>query len=147
MTLRRQAQPATPADSAPDHRLMPDAGRFLTVRREGQVLFGRIRHAHDFFARLRGLLLTGPMQADDGLLLSPCSQVHTIGMTYPIDVVFLDRTGCVLRCLSDVRPYRAVRSPGAVYTLEVAAGRVRRLGIMLGQRLNWTPAQAPGGSL
>ena len=146
MTLRRQAQPAPRADTAPNHHPIPDTGSLLTIRREGQVLFGRIRLACDFFARLRGLLLTGPMQADDGLLLSPCSQVHTIGMTYPIDVIFLDRSGRVLRCLSDVRPYRAVRAPGATYTLEVAAGRVRRLGIMPGQVLNWTPAQNPRGS-
>ncbi|MFK7965941.1 MAG: DUF192 domain-containing protein [Burkholderiaceae bacterium] len=146
MTLRRQAQPSRRAETAPHHHPLPDSGTFLTVRRDGQVLFGRIRLARDFFARLRGLLLTGPMQADDGLLLSPCSQVHTIGMTYPIDLIFLDRSGRVLRCLSDVRPYRAVRAPGAFYTLEVAAGRVKRLGVMPGQMLNWTPAQTSGGS-
>jgi len=114
----------------------------LAVYRNGEILFGQVRHARDFFSRLRGLLLTSPMLPDDGLLLSPCGQVHTIGMSYPIDIIFLDQAGCVLRCLSNVRPFRAASAPGAVHTLEVAAGQIERLGIMPGQTLAWASVEA-----
>jgi len=143
--LGRIVQPAAPAEPVLHDGKAPVQGFFLEVSRDSQILFGRVRHARDFFSRLRGLLLTEPMQAHEGLLLTPCRQVHTIGMAYPIDIVFLDETGSVLRCLSDVQPYRAVSTPAAFHTLELAAGQIKRLGLMPGQSLTWTPAKAHGG--
>jgi len=140
VTLRRQAQPAAPIESLLGQRRPPDQRSYLAISRDGQILFTRVRHARQFFSRLRGLLLTQPMQPEDGLLLSPCSQIHTIGMAYPIDILFLDQAGRVLRCVSEVGPYRAKSSPGAAHTLEVAAGRIRHLHLRPGQLLTWAPA-------
>lgn len=144
MKFGRMAQPATPAPPVLRKTRQPVRGRYLAVSRDNQILFGRVRHARDFFARLRGLLLTKPMQAQEGLLLTPCRQVHTIGMGYPIDILFLDESGRVLRCLSDVRPFRAVSTPTAFHTLELAAGQIKRFGLMPGQTLTWVPADTQG---
>src|SRR5436190_17741234 len=59
--------------------------------------------AETYVARLRGLL-GRRLKAGEGLLLVPCSAVHTFFMRYPIDVVFLDRELRAVRV-------RSTRSP------------------------------------
>ena len=39
-----------------------------------------------------------------GLLISDCQGIHTIGMHYPIDVLYLDSEGVVVACVSEMKP-------------------------------------------
>jgi uncharacterized membrane protein (UPF0127 family) len=41
-------------------------------------------------ARLLGLALLDRSEAGEGLLIPRCRSVHTFGMRFPIDLVFLD---------------------------------------------------------
>lgn len=64
--------------------------------------------ADTHWTRLRGLL---GLAADDfrngsGLWIVPCHGVHTLGMGFPIDVVYLDRALTVIDVRPDVRPWR-----------------------------------------
>jgi len=56
--------------------------------------------------RRRGLL--GRDGIGGVMVLEPCRQVHTIGMRFPVDVAFCDRSGRVLRVVT-VRPGRVSR--------------------------------------
>ena len=73
------------------------------------------------------------------MLLLPCAGVHTWGMRFALDIVFLDREQTVLACREGVKPYGLKSRRGAWATLEVAAGSIARLGIAEGQRLEWIP--------
>lgn len=87
-------------------------------------------------ARRRGLLGREELPEGDGLLIVPCRQVHTLGMRFPIDVIFLDRNLVVLRAVKDLRPGRI--SPfvlGAQAALELPSGVVRRTGTREGDQL------------
>ena len=55
------------------------------------VVCERAYIARSWLARLRGLLGTSELPADEGLWLSPCNSVHSLGMRYAIDVIFLNR--------------------------------------------------------
>ncbi len=58
-------------------------------------------------------------------LLSPAAQVHTFGMTFPIDVVFCDRAFTIVRIVRSLRPRRVTRwARGARYALEMRAGSI-----------------------
>ncbi|MEM8499613.1 MAG: DUF192 domain-containing protein [Pseudomonadota bacterium] len=94
-------------------------------------------HAKTFFKRLRGLLGKAPLAYREGLLMSPCNQVHTIGMRYPLDVVYLDRDGRVVKCVENVKPFRFSAAKGARHTLELAAHTAKELGITPGEHLVW----------
>ena len=94
-----------------------------------------IRRADHFFSRLAGLLFSPPLQPGQGLLLVPCASVHTAFMTYPIDVVFLDRAGKIRRIVPRLAPWRAAASAGAYQTLELAAGEAARLELLAGASL------------
>jgi uncharacterized protein len=74
-------------------------------------------------ARLLGLALLGRRAAGAGLLMPGCRSVHTFGMRFPLDLVFLDIN---LRPVSRRRSVRAGRiafEPRAQAVLELPAMR------------------------
>lgn len=94
-----------------------------------------VRRADGFFGRLAGLLLSPPLQPGQGLLLVPCASVHTAFMRYAIDVVFLDRAGCIRSIVPRLEPWRLAGCFTAHQTLELAAGEAARLGLAEGESL------------
>jgi uncharacterized membrane protein (UPF0127 family) len=101
--------------------------------------------ANRFFARLKGLIGTSRLEPGEGLLLSPCNDIHMWFMRIPIDVVFVrplagDPEGATHEVCSvreDLPPWRPlpVRDGRARETLELPAGTIRRCGIAAGDRL------------
>ncbi len=88
------------------------------------------------FSRARGLLGRPPLASDQGLLLRPCSGVHTFFMGYAIDVAFLDRAGRVVGLRPQLRPWRATPLLGEAHaTLELAAGRLAACAVALGDQV------------
>jgi uncharacterized membrane protein (UPF0127 family) len=96
--------------------------------------------ANSFFSRLKGLLGTTSLPADKGLLLCGCNSVHMIGMRYPLDIVYLDESGAILKLAANLRPWQMSACWQARDTLEVAAGTIRRAGWRVGERLAWEEA-------
>ncbi len=73
-----------------------------------------------------GLLNQAMLAPRSGLLLRDCKSVHTRGMLFPIDVVFLDRDDRVLAIHEAVDVERVIKGPrGAKSVLELAAGAAR----------------------
>src|SRR3712207_2892274 len=72
----------------------------------GAILAGRAELAASPWRRARGLLGRRALPVGVGLVLEPCAWVHTIGMTFPIDIVHLDAEGRVLRVVPNLRPWR-----------------------------------------
>lgn len=102
----------------------------------GQVLGDRIRAADNPWTRLRGLMFHRSLERGGGLWLTPCKQVHTFWMRFPIDVLFLDREHRVLVALLHVRRGRItplVR--GAAGCLELPAGVLSATGTQEGDRI------------
>lgn len=85
--------------------------------------------------RARGLLLRRRPDRHTAYLLEPCSSIHTIGMTYPIDIVFCDASGRILRIQPGVRPWRIARHAGAHTVWELRAGVTEALGWQEGDRI------------
>ncbi len=85
-----------------------------------------------FVARAVGLLGRTTLEPDEGAWIAPCNAIHTIGMRVPIDVVFVDARGRVLRLETGVRPNRAAlvcRGARAVVELGCGAGRAGELAV------------------
>jgi uncharacterized membrane protein (UPF0127 family) len=77
--------------------------------------------------RLLGLALISREQAGTGLLIPRCSSVHTFGMRFRLDLVFLDGAGRPLRVAASVPPFRVVSCRGATAVLEVPAEQGARI--------------------
>lgn len=73
------------------------------------------------------------MSEDEGLLLMPGRSVHTLGMRFNIDVVFLNRQMRILALAENVTPWRVVIAPkGAARVLEFAAGKIAAARLAVG---------------
>ena len=71
----------------------------------------------------------------EGLLIRPSFSIHTFFMRFPIDAVFLDRSGSVVDVVGRLKPWRAATRLRARAVLELAAGEAERLGLRFGERL------------
>jgi uncharacterized membrane protein (UPF0127 family) len=70
-------------------------------------------------ARLLGLAFLDREEAGEGLLIPDCRSVHTFGMRFALDVVFLDRESRVIQLRRAVPPWRFIRCPEAASVLEL----------------------------
>lgn len=98
----------------------------LVVWREGVrlgVLAQWVDRPRDFRRRMLGLLVRPPLKPGEALWLDPCGGIHTWGMGYPLDVVFLSAERTVLRVARRIPPWRMVFAPrGTRSVLELRAG-------------------------
>jgi len=83
------------------------------------VLARDFRVASTWHARLLGLSHLDPDEAGPGLLIPRCRSVHTFGMRFALDLVFLDRDGqpCSVRRGVPVRRFAWDRQASAVLEL------------------------------
>jgi uncharacterized membrane protein (UPF0127 family) len=72
-------------------------------------------------SRQLGLALLDRDAAGQGLLIPRCSAVHTFGMRFSLDLVFLDASDQVLDTRRSVSPLRISRCRGAAAVLEIPA--------------------------
>jgi uncharacterized membrane protein (UPF0127 family) len=93
--------------------------------------------ARTLWRRFVGLLATPRLSENQGLLLSPCNSVHTIGMRYALDLVFLDKSKRVIKCVTDLQTNRTASASGAYYTLELPSGTIVRNQVQVGDQLSW----------
>jgi uncharacterized membrane protein (UPF0127 family) len=84
-----------------------------------------VHEATSVTARLLGLALLRELPAGHALLIPNCRSVHTFGMRFPIDVVFLDEHGNVLRSHPAVPSRRVLACRQAFAVLETNAGEAQ----------------------
>jgi len=100
--------------------------------------------AHTHWTRLRGLL---GLASDDfrngaGLWIVPCHGIHTLGMGFPIDVVYLDREHRVVHVGHQIKPWRfaAIRRQ-ASSVLELPCSVASETNTSVGDRIEITLAK------
>ncbi|WP_285616620.1 DUF192 domain-containing protein [Kineosporia sp. NBRC 101677] len=97
------------------------------------VPVAQVEVAVSYAARSKGLL--GRDGIATGLVLRPGSSVHTFGMRFAIDVVYVRRDGRVL-AVAPMRPHRLGRPRlRSAWILETEAGRAAAWGIVPGREL------------
>lgn len=92
--------------------------------------------ARSFWQRFIGLMGSQPLPLAQGLLIPRCASVHTLFMRYPLDVVYLDQGGAVVKLVPGLPPWRlSWGGRAARQTLEMAAGGIAHCGLALGDCL------------
>ena len=97
------------------------------------------RQTSNVLERLRGLLGRPALGADECLWITRCNSVHTFFMRYPIDVVFINARGMVLKVCCCLSPWRMQACLSATAALEFRAGEAERLGIFSGSQIEFLP--------
>ena len=96
------------------------------LERGATLLVASTRHA-----RGRGIAGLDEMPADQALLLEPCRSVHTFGMRFALDLLWLDAAGAVLRRDAAVAPRRVRSCLRARAVVECRAGEGARFALAL----------------
>ena len=96
----------------------------------------QIRLAESSRDRMVGLLGQRSLAHGTGLYIVPCQAIHTIGMSFPIDVIFVDKKYNVVGMREAVRPFRCTRVFWrALGVLELPVGTIRESGTKVGDQL------------
>lgn len=76
------------------------------VNQSRYLEIGGVKIADNYLSRLKGLSWTLPEENAEALWIKPCSSIHTFGMLWPIDVLFLNRENIVMKMVMRVKPWR-----------------------------------------
>ena len=97
----------------------------------------KIRRADSFLTRLLGLLRRKRLAPEEALWLVPGKAVHTVGMKFPIDVLFIDRGKKVVAVVPGMVPNRATRFYFAAHSvLELPKGTIIKSRTEAGDQLD-----------
>ena len=96
----------------------------------------RLEVADNLFARMKGLLGKKALADGEGLLIRPCKGIHTFGMKFPIDAVFLDGNNRVIAVTRNILPNRMTRVFfNAVSVLELPPGTIEATATNIGDEV------------
>ncbi len=130
--------PAFDGSSRKSCPVITGPSQFFTLidQETGALIAWRAVVADRWWNRLRGLLGRTGLDEGEALVLFPCSAIHTLGMRFPIDVLFLDGKGMIRCARRAVPPWRIgpiCRS--SLMAVELPAGTIDRYGLGPGRRL------------
>jgi len=125
---------------------MSSKSRSVSVynRTQQTLMASEVTVADSYLRRLVGLLGRPPGWArpERGLWIIPSNAVHTLGMMFPIDVVFLDGGNQVVRTQEFLRPFRVSRiCLDAQSVLELSPRTISRSRTRVGDHLEIIPAE------
>jgi uncharacterized protein len=109
--------------------------RILNSTRD-TVLADKAWEASSLRARMKGLLGRDGLEEGEGLLIRPCTSIHSFFMRFRFDAVFVDDKGLVLHVIPSMRKWRiskwVLRAEGVV---ELPAGVAGKTGTIVGDVL------------
>jgi uncharacterized membrane protein (UPF0127 family) len=107
------------------------------------VLAHSVEVADHGSARNKGLLGRNCLRSGEGLWIVPCEAVHTFGMKFPIDLVYIDRNKTVKKVRSNVLPWRLSGCLSAHSVIELACGTIHSSQTRPGDSLEFSCAEGP----
>jgi uncharacterized membrane protein (UPF0127 family) len=122
------------AQEAPEARL-----RVANLTRE-TVLASSLEVANHGSNRMKGLLGRDGLAPGEGLWIKPCEAVHTFGMRFAIDLVYLDRKKRIRKVRSGVPPWRMSACLTAHSVIELPSGTILATQTRRGDRLEFSPS-------
>jgi hypothetical protein len=104
----------------------------------GTILGQAIEVAHTAAQKVKGLLGRECLEDGQGLLFKGAGSLHTMFMRFPIDIVYADKHGKVIKLAEAVHPFKLVAAPlRCYYALELPAGAIKHSGTRVGDRLSF----------
>jgi hypothetical protein len=105
----------------------------------------KVRKADNFLTRLVGLLKRKTLGPEEALWLMPSKGIHTIGMKFPIDVVFLTKNNQVVGLIPGMAPYRLSSVYLRSYSvLELPSGTLKKSRTEIGDQFEISLAEVSG---
>jgi len=107
--------------------------------RTGTAIVTELEIAVDSATRRKGLLGRDRLADSTGIVIAPTNAVHTFFMRFPIDIVFVTRSGRVVKVRESVPARRIAIALRAFAVVELAAGCAARQGLRTGDVVSVKP--------
>lgn len=115
--------------------------KHVRIYHDQVLLWDNVTIARSFFSRLIGLLSKNSLNSSEGMMFYRAPSIHTYGMKFPIDILFLDTTGKIIRIFHQVNPNRIIPYVRSWVTLELQAGQCAKKQLRPGDGLHWEEGQ------
>lgn len=89
------------------------------------------------FERTCGLLKLPALSEKEGLWITGCNSVHTFGMAYALDIIYLNKGLQIRKIIQNLKPSRFSLNWLAQSVLELQAGMADKHGLMPGDKMHW----------
>ncbi len=100
------------------------------------IIGDKIEIAESFWSKTVGLLNRKKLKKDEGLLLKKTRSIHSIGMKFNFDAIYLDKDFKIVEIHHNIKPNKVLPIVfNAKHTLEVAANTAKELGLKKGNFL------------
>jgi uncharacterized membrane protein (UPF0127 family) len=100
----------------------------------------RVEVADSGAKRSKGLLGRVGLAPGEAIWIVPCESVHTFGMKFAIDLIYLDRHLRIRKIRSNVRPWRISGCLTAHSVVELASGSIRTMDAQVGDLVEFSRA-------
>jgi hypothetical protein len=124
----------------PRRRREPDVRWKISNLTRQTVLADLVNVADSAAHRNKGLLGRNTLELGEGLWIVPCSAVHTFGMRFTIDLVYIGRDKRVKKVRSGVPPWHMSACITAHSVVELASGIVCATQTQAGDVLEFSPS-------
>ncbi|WHH60533.1 DUF192 domain-containing protein [Petroclostridium sp. X23] len=92
--------------------------------------------AQTFITRLRGLMFRERLNESEALIIQPCNMIHTFGMRFAIDALFVNKENKVEHMIENLHPNKiSAMVFKAVKVVELPAGAIHNANIQKGDMI------------
>jgi uncharacterized membrane protein (UPF0127 family) len=104
----------------------------------GSTIGEAIEVAETASQKVKGLLGRECLEEGQGLLFKGAGSLHTLFMRFPIDIIYTDKRGKVVKTAKAVRPFKLVAAPlRCYYAIELPAGAIAASNTQAGDYLSF----------
>jgi len=110
----------------------------VTNPSRGTVIGETIEVAESASQKVKGLLGRECLEDGQGLLFKGAGSLHTLFMRFPIDIIYANKQGKVIKTAKAVRPFKLVAAPlRCHYAIELPAGAISASNTQVGDFLSF----------
>lgn len=112
----------------------------ITNKTKNTFLAEKVVVADTLFKRTKGLLGTKDFRSGEAMVIKNCNSVHTFFMSFPIDILFVDKSCRVLKAISSLKPFRITPLYfKADFVVELPVGTIESSSTTIGDLLSLQP--------
>lgn len=111
----------------------------IRIVETGCVISRHTLYADSFFQRLTGMLTRNFSDTLDGIVFRNCNAIHTFGMRFETDVIFVDSSNRICAIYPEVKPWRCCGAKCFKATaVELPSGSIAGYGVRIGDFVEFT---------
>ena len=100
------------------------------------IIAQNVQKADSFIKKTIGLLNRKSLSFDEVLVLEKCNSIHSFGMKFDFDAIYLDNDNKVIRVIENIKPNRIMPIVfRAKKVIEATSGFIQKNNIKIGEQL------------